>query len=368
MTQDFTPAQVGSTPILLYQGEELQVHPAAELFPMLEGKAFDELVEDIRQNGQKESVTFFRGQLLDGRNRYRACQVLGIEPDVCEIDDDYELDPVAWVLSHNLYRRHLTESQRAMVAAKLAKLKRGDNQHTKEDGQICLSTTEAAEQLQVSPQSVKNAKTVLREGSEELQQAVESGEVKVSRAAKLAKSTPKAKQAEEASKKPEKKPKPKYLEASLQGKWISLAALWIENNSPCKVSEYLSQVSPLMPTHIMKSNGKRATKISLAKQALSRIIKGGTSLVCTVDNGVVQMVGKKDKTPAKPEESTAVDENGEDGFPVKDHVEAIDALYDALRSRLVRFNEKGLQGAAIVIAEVCMEYGIDPRPHFRGDN
>ena len=103
--------------------EKLPVHPAANLFPMMVKKEFAELVEDIRQHGQEEQIIVWRGQLLDGRNRLKACEQLGIQPNIGELDGD--LDPVQYVLSHNLHRRHLTETQRSMVAAKLATLKRG---------------------------------------------------------------------------------------------------------------------------------------------------------------------------------------------------------------------------------------------------
>lgn len=70
-------------------------------------------------------------------------------------------DPVAHVLSLNLHRRHLSESQRAMVAAKLATLKTGEK---KSNAQICAPTQEeAAKQLQVSRRSVQAAKKVLKE-------------------------------------------------------------------------------------------------------------------------------------------------------------------------------------------------------------
>jgi ParB-like chromosome segregation protein Spo0J len=165
-------------------------HPAADLFPMIEGKAWEEFKEDIRKNGFLESITLYRGQILDGRNRYRAAIELGKldELGVAEFDDDHDFDPFQWVLSQNLHRRHLTESQRGMVAARLAKLNIGVNQFTKEDGQICPpSIEEAAEQLRVSRSTVKNAKSVIEHGSPELIAAVERGEVAVSKAAKIAK-------------------------------------------------------------------------------------------------------------------------------------------------------------------------------------
>ena len=142
-------------------------HPAADLFPMMDAAAHEELKADIAKHGQRRPVIFIGNQVLDGRNRLKACNELGIEPKREEAPAD--VDPFEFVLSLNLHRRHLTESQRAMVAAKLAKLRVGDNQHTKEGGQICPPSNEqAAEQLHVSPRSVKTAKQVINRGSDDL--------------------------------------------------------------------------------------------------------------------------------------------------------------------------------------------------------
>lgn len=90
-------------------------HPAANLFPMMDAEAFAALKQDISQRGQRDPIVFLDGKVLDGRNRLKACQELGIEPDECEIE---ECDsPIAYVLSANLHRRHLTSSQRAAIAA-----------------------------------------------------------------------------------------------------------------------------------------------------------------------------------------------------------------------------------------------------------
>jgi len=52
-----------------------------------------------------------------------------------------------------------------MVGARLANLKRGDNQYT-EDAQICAtSQSDAAQQMQVSTRSVENAAAVQRTGA-----------------------------------------------------------------------------------------------------------------------------------------------------------------------------------------------------------
>ena len=103
-------------------------HDFAEVFPTLDGEAFDALVKDIEARGQQEAIWVYEGKILDGRNRYRACQILGREPKVQDYVGD---DPIGFVLSANLHRRHLNEGQRAMVAANLSNLVLGANQYTK---------------------------------------------------------------------------------------------------------------------------------------------------------------------------------------------------------------------------------------------
>lgn len=97
----------------------LQFHPLADIFPLVEGAEFDELVADIKLHGLHEPVVLFGGKVLDGRNRLRACEAANVAPTYTVYTGD---DPVSYVVSLNLRRRHLNESQRAMVAAKLAML------------------------------------------------------------------------------------------------------------------------------------------------------------------------------------------------------------------------------------------------------
>ncbi len=100
------------------------LHPAVEIFPGMDPASFANLVEDIRTNGQHEPILLWRGQVIDGRHRLRVCEELGITPKVRELDSELD-DPIGLVLSLNLHRRHLSESQRAMVAARITTLRHG---------------------------------------------------------------------------------------------------------------------------------------------------------------------------------------------------------------------------------------------------
>lgn len=195
---------------------EYKSHPAAELFPMMPPDQYEAFKEDIRKNGFQQEIVLYKGEILDGRNRYKAAVELGMLDDlwIGEMDEDYEFDPYQWVISRNLHRRHLTEAQRAMVARKLANLKEGrpatanGGRTDSETEQICpVSIAKAAEMLNVSRASVVSANAVYKHGSPELVAAVEHGEIAVSKAATIAKTVPKERQIEEAKKKPEPKPK-----------------------------------------------------------------------------------------------------------------------------------------------------------------
>jgi len=156
----------------------VEFHPVANIFPLVEGAEFDEFVADIRQHGLHEPIIVYGDKILDGRNRYRACLAAGIEPTFTVYQGD---DPVAYVISLNLRRRHLDESQRAMVAAKLATLKLGDNQHS--EG---LPIGRSSELLNVGERSIARAREVISRGATELVRAVEHGRVSVSAAADIA--------------------------------------------------------------------------------------------------------------------------------------------------------------------------------------
>jgi protein gp37 len=96
----------------------LKVHPAADLFPLIVGPEFDELVADIRAHGVREPIWLYEGKILDGRNRERAALAAGVECPTRTYDGD---DPVSFVLSANLHRRHLTAEQKRDLIAKLLK-------------------------------------------------------------------------------------------------------------------------------------------------------------------------------------------------------------------------------------------------------
>src|SRR5262245_4219775 len=91
---------------------ELDIHPAAELFPLLSGQEFDDLVADIGKHGQHEPIRLYQGKILDGRNRYRACETLGIEPR--RVDLPADLNPWDYVWSQNAERRHLDPGTKAV--------------------------------------------------------------------------------------------------------------------------------------------------------------------------------------------------------------------------------------------------------------
>ena len=94
----------------------LKVHPAAEIFPMLNAEELDALALDIKANGLQQPIVMWEGLLLDGRNRLAACAICGVEPSFKQYEGN---SPVTFVISANIKRRQLDASQRACVAVEL---------------------------------------------------------------------------------------------------------------------------------------------------------------------------------------------------------------------------------------------------------
>ncbi len=158
------------------------LHEVARLFPPMTQAEFEALKEDIGRHGLREPITMYGGQIVDGIHRDRACRELGVEPRSVEWSGEGSL--LDFAVGKNLHRRHLTESQRAMVAARIANLAGG--RPAKTARKEAVSEAQAAARMKVGRSSVQKGKVVLGRGDPGLVAAVERDEVSVSAAARVA--------------------------------------------------------------------------------------------------------------------------------------------------------------------------------------
>ena len=133
----------------------MKPHPLCKIFPELKGADFAALVADIKANGLQNPIIVYEHKILDGRNRYNACVSCGIEPQFEDYTGD---DPMAFVISQNLNRRHLTDDQRAAIAAELATQKGLGIADSARD-----ADEKAAKALNVTGRQVQKAKQLERE-------------------------------------------------------------------------------------------------------------------------------------------------------------------------------------------------------------
>ena len=104
----------------IVQINELTIHPLADLLPQMPENEYLHFRDDIKARGLKEDIWVLNGQVVDGRHRYRARRELGIEPTFRELPPETDEQAiVGLVLSLNVWRHHLDQSQRSMIAARL---------------------------------------------------------------------------------------------------------------------------------------------------------------------------------------------------------------------------------------------------------
>lgn len=163
----------------------LSQHPLSAAFPSMSAEDFQALKDDIEVNGQREPVMLFEGMVLDGWHRYRACVDLGLKPQQFTFSDD---DPVAFVKSQNLHRRHLTASQRAAaVVACSAWVPAKKQARGEATSPLAKTNAEMASEAHVTPRTIQQAKVAQKAG---LSEAVKDGALTVEQAARIATGKP----------------------------------------------------------------------------------------------------------------------------------------------------------------------------------
>lgn len=250
---------------------KLELHPVANLFPVMSQEAYEALKEDIRVNGQQQMATTWRGLLVDGRHRIRACEELGVEPDIGELMED--VDPIKYALSENLHRRHLTTNERATVAAKLATLRDGQKK-SDEATQNCVAQDDAASLLNVSVRSLQQAKHVLENGSKAVVDAVESDQIKASLAEKFIKACP------------DKKEQAKVVS---KGKAAVLAYVAEHKPSPAKSKSKPAaeeKAKPPVPTKLVQNGLVPDDVIS----GMKRLFSSGTVATTLTDESIADAI------------------------------------------------------------------------------
>lgn len=154
----------------------IEHHEYAGLFPAAGEDTVAMMADDIRQRGLLNPIVLLDGRILDGRCRHAACALAGVEPVFTEYTGT---NPLCDAISWNVHRRHMSESQRAMVAATIANMPAGRPASGRETLQICrVSLPGAAAQMNVSERLVHSARTLRRE-SPELSARVERGHITI---------------------------------------------------------------------------------------------------------------------------------------------------------------------------------------------
>lgn len=158
------------------------------MFPDITTEQLHELANDIAENGLQNPIVRWEGRILDGKNRLKACEMSRVKPEFVdwyptnpENEDDSRREAFAYVVSLNLHRRQLTESQLALIAGRMANM--GPGRHTEQSRSVSLEA--AANAVGISRRTVSEGKRVVSKSSPKVVDAVRSGEVSVSDAGKI---------------------------------------------------------------------------------------------------------------------------------------------------------------------------------------
>ncbi|MDQ0040841.1 hypothetical protein [Variovorax boronicumulans] len=215
-----------------------QQHPLSAAFPAMSDGEYTELLDSITDIGVQNPIALHEGMVLDGWNRYRACEELGYECPERIYDGD---DPVRFVRAQNKHRRHLSLGAWALVEVALSAWRPSGRPEKGELSSPFPSNEQMAANVGVTVRTIQHAKVVSASGAPEVKAAVEAGSVSVREAATIAK-LPIAEQVQalQAPKPPRFQGKPKKVPAT---KWLAAETKAAESKKDAERAD--AQVEPL---------------------------------------------------------------------------------------------------------------------------
>ncbi len=166
-----------------------EIHPACAAFPPLPKPELDELTTDIKANGLLEPIVMLATRVLDERDSWEACEIAGVEPRTVEFDGP---DPIAFVVSRNFRRRHLTASQKAMIGADLVNLAAGRSSERMGVAEADFTKQNIADQMGIGKSTLGFACSVKAKAEPHIIKMVEDGDVGVNVAAIATRYAPRA--------------------------------------------------------------------------------------------------------------------------------------------------------------------------------
>jgi hypothetical protein len=179
--------------------QRYSIHPACAKWPRPSAAEFDALVVDIRAKGLINPIWLMpEGEILEGKIRYEACMLAGVEPRFQTYTGD---DPIGFTISQNKLRRHMTKAELAFIGDELAQLQHGTNQHRKKVDAFAKASTsieqsqdKVGKQLGISRATIQAARSLKERGEPNVIELARAGKIGIQSAAMFARHTSRDKQ------------------------------------------------------------------------------------------------------------------------------------------------------------------------------
>jgi phage N-6-adenine-methyltransferase len=181
----------------------MKIRPEAEIWPQMSDAELKSLAEDIRRDGQLDSIKLYQGEILDGRNRYLAMTKFCDPPLEPRFEEVEPSSLIRYVISYNEQRRHMNESQRGLTGALAlpffeaeAKTRRAHGKTGPGKRSVPIGTErsepqraadDAAKLFGTSSRNIGRGKAVATRGSDKLRAAVASGHLSLGKAEEIIK-------------------------------------------------------------------------------------------------------------------------------------------------------------------------------------